>query len=219
MSQKKEINTQLLGVTKEELPEIDLSNFQVVRREFFSHIKEAIMTIRPNKISFNNSCVAKFEDTTHIFIHLDIPSATLVIRKANEMDKDAQRWCNVKDGKRVSREITGKPFCNRIYRDMQWSKKYYYKFCGTPALQKDEEDELVFVFNLNDRQIFPLTEKGRLAAGVTEEELQIERALHPDWEEKQSRYSAIDGSYGELTSEHKPRVELPRLDESEMFRK
>lgn len=218
MSQKTEINTQLLGVTKEELPEIDLSSFQVVRREFFSHIKESIMTIRPNKISFNNSCIAKFEEVTHIFIHLDIPSGMLAIRKANEMDKDAQRWCTVKNGKRVSREITGKPFCSRIYRDMGWSKKYYYKFCGTPALQKDANDELVFVFNLNDRQIFPLTEKGRLAAGVTDEDLQIERILHPDWEEKQSRYSAIDGSYGDLTSEHQARVELPRLNESEMFR-
>ncbi len=219
MANKTEINTQLLGITKEELPEIDLSNFQVVRREFFSHIKEAIMTIRPNKISFNNSCIAKMPGVTHVFIGVDINAGTLIIRAADELDKDAQRWCNVKEEKRVSREITGKKFADMLYRDMGWSKRYYYKFCGTPALRKDADDELIFVFNLNDKQIFPMTEKSRIAAGVTDETLDIERALHPEWMEKQGRYDGIDGSYGDMMNEHKPQAELKRLDGFETFKK
>lgn len=45
------INTQLLGIPKDEIRRIDVSEAEVVRRQYLSHIREPQVTIRPDGTS------------------------------------------------------------------------------------------------------------------------------------------------------------------------
>lgn len=230
------IDEMLLGVNREDLPRISLEGAEIVRRQYLSHIKEAIATVRPDGIAFNNSCIVKMVDTVYIHLMVDRGKKLLIIRACDEYDRDGQRWCSEKDDVRKSRKITGRPFSEKLYRLMGWSKGYYYKICGSPALRENTEDELLFVFELEEAERFPMTAKGRKAAGVSDEELSEEELSKLNEEEKaraeealekgkkspknkkKSRYPESWGkdTFGPLAEEHVDRVRVGRVDGLEL---
>ncbi len=229
--QKPKINTQILGMTEDELPRVSLKGSEVVRRQYLSHIREAILTVRPDGVMFNNSCIAMMEDVVYIQFLVNRQEHRIIIRASVENDRDSQRWCNQKDGKRKSRKITGREFSIRVYRMMGWSRGYYYKICGTPALQEDKEDELLLVFDLDECERYTMTAKGRKAAGVTDEELGEElQKIQEEESRKAAEATASDenapkkskrkgkfpdswnsDSFGVPVEEHKNKAEVDRL--------
>ena len=42
------------------------SGYQVVRREFISHVYDPTMTVRTDSITFSNACITKLENATYI---------------------------------------------------------------------------------------------------------------------------------------------------------
>ena len=167
-------NEQCLEMTEEELRKVEIRNAQVVRRQFFSHMKECIVTFRPNGIQFNTACISRFEGITHVMLLVDWEKKWFIIKPCDPDDKDAQRWCSTGDKGRKPRFITGAPFGDRMYGRMNWCKGKAYKVCGTLALQLDKEDELIMVFELNDAEEYALTSKSRKSAGVEDSELSAE---------------------------------------------
>lgn len=81
------INTQLLGIPKDEIRRIDVSEAEVVRRQYLSHIREPQVTIRPDGVQFNNSAIQMLEGAVYIYLMVDRKRKWLVIR---EVDKDAR---------------------------------------------------------------------------------------------------------------------------------
>ena len=65
------INTQLLGITKDEIRRIDVSEAEVVRRQYLSHIREPQVTIRPDGVQFNNSAIQMLEGAVYIYLMVD----------------------------------------------------------------------------------------------------------------------------------------------------
>jgi hypothetical protein len=153
--ERKEINTQLLGMSREELPGSALPARRSSAGSSLSHIRDVVVTIRPDGIQFNQSCIAKMEGVDHILIMIHRRQRRLIVRACDENDRDGQRWCALKDGARKSRKITGGDFATRVYRMMGWSKGYYAKICGTPALQMDNEDELLMCSSWTRRRCTP----------------------------------------------------------------
>lgn len=233
--EKAKINTQLLGMTKEEIPRISLTGAEVVRRQYLSHIKEAIVTIRPDGIQFNNSCIAKMEDVVYILMLIQRKEKRLIIKACEQGDLESQRWCNIKDGERKSRKISGKDYVSRLYQIMGWNKGFYYKICGTPALQEDAEDELLMVFNLEEAERYLLTAKARKGYGVTEQDLgeELENVKRADAEQEAENEAAkAEGrsakrirrkgefpkhwdtkSFGTPIEKYQKRVVLPRIED------
>ena len=133
---------------------------------------DPMVTIRPDGIQFNNACIRLFEDVRHIYIGFDRDKQWMMINECDRDDIDSQRWCNEKDGRLVSRKITGKDHSNRIYKMMGWNKGYYYKVLAEITRQiGDETNEPYLLFELGTNRRFPLTEKGRKAAGVEDEDV------------------------------------------------
>jgi hypothetical protein len=54
---EQELDTLELEVPKEELLCVSLEGCETVRRQFLSHLKENILTIRPDGITCNNACI------------------------------------------------------------------------------------------------------------------------------------------------------------------
>ena len=82
--------------------------YQVVRRELFAHLREPAVVIRRDSVTFNTACIAGLEDAVYIQILVNQDNKRMVVRKCEENDKDALRWCIEKPDKRKSRKMSNK---------------------------------------------------------------------------------------------------------------
>ena len=179
------LNDRFLGMADEDVREVDIRGAEVVRRQFLSHMRESMVTFRPNGLQFNTCCIAGFTDVTHVLLMVDWEKGWFIIKPCEQDDRDGQRWCNVKGTERKSRFITGKPFAERLYKKLGWCFGKSYKICGTYARQLDKHDEIVMVFEFKDAEDYMLTRKSRESAGVDDAELSSEDLTKLDEFERQ----------------------------------
>lgn len=146
--------------------------YQVVRRELFAHLREPAVVIRRDSVTFNTACIAGLEDAVYIQILVNQDSKRMVVRKCEENDKDALRWCVAKPDKRKSRKMTNKIFSAMMYEMMGWNLDCRYKILGHKITF---EDETIYVFDLMETEIF-LDIKGKRAKKNTESQFTTEKA-------------------------------------------
>lgn len=94
--------------------------YQVVRRELFAHLREPAVVIRRDSVTFNTACIAGLEDAVYIQILVNQDNKRMVVRKCEENDKDALRWCIEKPDKRKSRKMSNKLFSAMMYDMMRF---------------------------------------------------------------------------------------------------
>ena len=146
--------------------------YQVVRRELFAHLREPAVVIRRDSVTFNTACIAGLEDAVYIQILVNQDNKRMVVRKCEENDKDALRWCVAKPVKRKSRKMTNKIFSAMMYEKMGWNLDCRYKILGHKITF---EDETIYVFDLMETEIF-LDIKGKRAKKDTESQFTTEKA-------------------------------------------
>lgn len=146
--------------------------YQVVRRELFAHLREPAVVIRRDSVTFNTACIAGLEDAVYIQILVNQDNKRMVVRKCEENDKDALRWCVAKPDKRKSRKMTNKIFSAMMYEMMGWNLDCRYKILGHKITF---ENETIYVFDLMETEIF-LDIKGKRAKKDTESQTTIENA-------------------------------------------
>ena len=146
--------------------------YEVVRRELFAHLREPAVVIRRDSVTFNTTCIAGLEDAVYIQILVNQDSKRMVVRKCEENDKDALRWCVAKPDKRKSRKMTNKIFSAMMYEMMGWNLDCRYKILGHKITF---EDETIYVFDLMETEIF-LDIKGKRAKKDTESQFTTEKA-------------------------------------------
>lgn len=146
--------------------------YQVVRRELFAHLREPAVVIRRDSVTFNTACIAGLEDAVYIQILVNQDSKRMVVRKCEENDKDALRWCVAKPDKRKSRKMTNKIFSAMLYEMMGWNLDCRYKILGHKITF---EDETIYVFDLMETEIF-LDIKGKRAKKDTESQFTTDKA-------------------------------------------
>ena len=144
--------------------------YQVVRRELFAHLREPAVVIRRDSVTFNTACIAGLEDAVYIQILVNQDNKRMVVRKCEENDKDALRWCVAKPDKRKSRKMTNKIFSAMMYEMMGWNLDCRYKILGHKITC---EDETIYVFDLMETEIF-LDIKGKRSKKDTESQTTIE---------------------------------------------
>lgn len=130
--------------------------YQVVRRELFAHLREPAVVIRRDSVTFNTACIAGLEDAVYIQILVNQDNKRMVVRKCEENDKDALRWCIEKPDKRKSRKMSNKLFSAMMYDMMGWNTDYRYKILGHKITH---EDETMYIFDLLETEIFMDTKR------------------------------------------------------------
>ena len=108
--QKENIDQKALELAQD----FSYDGYQVVRRELFAHLREPAVVIRRDSVTFNTACIAGLEDAVYIQILVNQENKRMVVRKCEENDKDALRWCVEKPDKRKSRKMTNKLFSAMI---------------------------------------------------------------------------------------------------------
>ena len=134
--------------------------YQVVRRELFAHLREPAVVIRRDSVTFNTACIAGLEDAVYIQILFNQDNKRMVVRKCEENDKDALRWCIEKPDKRKSRKMSNKLFSAMMYDMMGWNTDCRYKILGHKITH---EDETMYIFDLLETEIFMDTKRKKKA--------------------------------------------------------
>lgn len=131
----------------------DYTNFQVVRGEYFSHLKEPSIYFADMQFTANSAAVKKLPEADYVQILISPNDKKILVRAAREDDKDSFLWVSYrnKDHKRHPKKVTCKIFYAKLYDSMGWNPENKYKFLG--KLIKSRE-ELFFVFDLKSPEIF-----------------------------------------------------------------
>lgn len=125
--------------------DFSFEGFQVARRD--PSIYYPAVTIRPRSIKFNNSCITMLEQATYVQFIIHPTKLLLGIKPCNEGDRDAVRWCNVKDDKRKSRQISCRNLIEKLTDLMGWDPRYYYSMQGFLIQYRGKP---VYLFDLKD---------------------------------------------------------------------
>ena len=134
--------------------------YQVVRRDLLAHLREPAVVIRRDSVTFNTACIAGLEDAVYIQILVNQDNKRMVVRKCEENDKDALRWCIEKPDKRKSRKMSNKLFSAMMYDMMGWNTDCRYKILGHKITH---EDETMYIFDLLETEIFMDTKRKKKA--------------------------------------------------------
>ena len=194
--------------------------YQVVRRELFAHLREPAVVIRRDSVIFNTACIAGLEDAVYIQILVNQDNKRMVVRKCEENDKDALRWCVAKPDKRKSRKMTNKIFSAMMYEMMGWNLDCRYKILGHKITF---EDETIYVFDLMETEIFldikrKKAKKDTESQSTTENANNIEETASSDTEEikRKNRIPFYPkewkDSFGLPVEEHRKALEINMLD-------
>lgn len=194
--------------------------YQVVRRELFAHLREPAVVIRRDSVTFNTACIAGLEDAVYIQILVNQDNKRMVVRKCEENDKDALRWCVAKPDKRKSRKMTNKIFSAMMYEMMGWNLDCRYKILGHKITF---EDETIYVFDLMETEIFldikrKKAKKDTESQSTTENANNIEETVSSDTEEikRKNRIPFYPkewkDSFGLPVEEHRKALEINMLD-------
>ena len=194
--------------------------YQVVRRELFAHLREPAVVIRRDSVTFNTACIAGLEDAVYIQILVNQDNKRMVVRKCEENDKDALRWCVAKPDKRKSRKMTNKIFSAMMYEMMGWNLDCRYKILGHKITF---EDETIYVFDLMETEIFldikrKKAKKDTESQSTTENANNIEETASSDAEEikRKNRIPFYPkewkDSFGLPVEEHRKALEINMLD-------
>ena len=125
--------------------EVDLRGFQVVRREFFAHVREPSIIFNDGKVGVNTACVRKLPDVEYVQFLIHREKKLLAVKPCDELDLYSFQWGSTKNGKRFPRQVTGRLFYMKICDLMGWIPQYRYKILG--KLSKSN-GEYIFVFDL-----------------------------------------------------------------------
>ena len=165
--------------------------YQVVRRELFAHLREPAVVIRRDSVTFNTACIAGLEDAVYIQILVNQENKRMVVRKCEENDKDALRWCVEKPDKRKSRKMTNKLFSAMVYEMMGWDLDCRYKMQGYKITH---EDETMYIFDLLEPEIYMDTKrKKKKVESVQEADINVipaEMTLEQVEEQKKEEIAA-----------------------------
>lgn len=135
----------------EEDDSFSLDKFQVVRREFFSHIGEPSITFSNYKIGLNSACIKRLPQIDYIQFLVNRQTQKLAIRPCLESDLHSFQWCTNSGGKRKPRQVTGKIFFMKLFDMMGWNPNYRYKILGKLIRANGE---YLFVFDLTSTETY-----------------------------------------------------------------
>ena len=110
--------------------DFNLEEFQVVRREFFAHIREPAVTFNNRKFYVNSACLTKFPHTDYVQALINPHTKILALRPCGENERGSFQWCSIGQDKRKPRQTTCTLFFLKMFDMMDWNPDHRYKMLG-----------------------------------------------------------------------------------------
>lgn len=134
--------------------DFDFGEFEVVRREFFAHIREPSLTFNNCRIYVNSASLSKFPNTDYMQVLINRKTKILALRPSREGERDAFPWAYMSKGKRKPKQVTCKLFFAKIFTMMGWNPDFRYKLLGTVIHSKGE---YLLAFDLSSTEVYQKT--------------------------------------------------------------
>lgn len=134
--------------------DFDFGDFQVVRREFFAHLREPSLTFNNCRIYVNSASLSKFPNTDYMQVLINRQTKILALRPCKEGERDSFPWAYMSKGKRKPKQITCKLFFAKIFTMMEWNPDFRYKLLGTVIHSKGE---YLLAFDLSSTEVYQKT--------------------------------------------------------------
>lgn len=134
--------------------DFDFDGFQVVRREFFAHMREPSCSFNNCKFYVNAACLAKFPNSDYAQVLINREKKILALRPCSEGARDSFQWCSISKGKRKPKQITCRLFFAKIVSMMGWEPSYRYKMLGKLI---HSNDEYMIAFDLSANETYKKT--------------------------------------------------------------
>lgn len=132
----------------------DFDGFQVVRREFFAHLREPAVTFNNYKFYVNSACLSKFPEADFVQVLVNRSTKILALRPCAETARDSFAWCSSKNGKRKPKQTTCRLFFAKIVSMMEWNPDYRYKLLGKLI---HANGEYMIAFDLTATEVYQRT--------------------------------------------------------------
>lgn len=124
--------------------------YQVVRGEFFAHLREPSITFNNQKVSMNTACLSRLPEVEYVQILVNQSEHKLIVRPSSEDEKDSFIWCTMGE-KRKPKQVICRVFFAMIIDLMSWNPDYRYKLLGKLIRSGNE---YIFTFDLTGAEIF-----------------------------------------------------------------
>ncbi len=128
-----------------QIEEVALEDFEFVRQEYFSNIKEPSITFARCSFYVNVPCLTHFPESDYVQILINKKTKMLVLRPSSEEDRDSFLWCSTLRGKKKPRRLSCKLFFAKIVDLMGWNQNHRYRILGKIAHANGES---ILVFDL-----------------------------------------------------------------------
>ena len=132
--------------------EVELDDYEIVRPEFFAHLREPAFTVNVDKICVNTACVRLLPDVDFVQILINRQERKLLLLPCDDTEITGYRWAKDKNGKRYASQRMGEPFVLTLCRIMDWNPDYRYKILGRMVHSKGKT---LIAFDLNSFECFP----------------------------------------------------------------
>ena len=109
---------------------IDLSGYELVRREFISTVGQIAMTINMSRIQFSKAAIVKMAHSGKIELLVNPLKRTISVKKASGNTRNVFVWCKEVDGEYYPKPISGSAFIPTLYRLFGWKPDTKYKIMG-----------------------------------------------------------------------------------------
>ena len=165
-------NLNLNNIENIENEEFDYNGYQVVRGEFFAHLREPSITFNNQKVYVNMACLNKSPKTEYVQILINPTEKKLVIKPCDEELKDSVSWRS-NSKKLRPKQISCKIFFGKIMDLMNWNADYRYKLIGKMI---NTAGGSLFVFDMKTYEVFARTTKSNISSRVP--------SFPSDWKEQ-----------------------------------
>ena len=127
---------------------INYTGYEVVRREYFAHLREPAIVLSDYKLKLNTACLRKIPDVSYVQMLVNQETNKLAARPCQESDKDS---IAIKTASGRTRAVTCRLFYAKLFSLMNWNPDYKYKILGKLV---QGNDDAIILFDLNAPQIF-----------------------------------------------------------------
>ena len=152
---------------KKQKSHFKLRGYEVVWAQYFSTRINPAMTISHGQLTFNTSCLRKFDDIEYVELLFNSVEKCIAIRPCDKDDVNAIRWGSLKNGKWCVLPKSCRGFSEPLYQIMDWNKNFKYRFRGE---YHELDGNQVMIFDLAEPEIMVKNEPYiNLADNQTEE--------------------------------------------------
>ena len=134
---------------------LELKGYQKVRAEKFSTRNKPAMRISKGKLSFNSTCIRKFENVEYVELLLNSVQHSIAIRPCSKDNPNAINWCRLKNDRWCTRSVACNGLAKALFDILSWEEETSYRFRGQYI---EKAGQKLILFELDEPEMEKIVE-------------------------------------------------------------